>query len=113
VSGTTKTKLSTSNVQRATLNGWRGVQLFGSWKVKVESWTFSVALLSCLSVFAQSPVPPQPDPLMQLMLTQPSIDISTNVEVRAVFDPPVIGLGEKVHVSRHDQCSERFDQVAG
>jgi len=32
---------------------------------------------------------------MQLMLTQPSIDVSTNVEVRAVFDPPVIGLGEK------------------
>lgn len=46
-------------------------------------------------VRGQSPTTPQPDPLLQLMLTQPSIDISTNVEVRAVFDPPVIGLGEK------------------
>ena len=32
---------------------------------------------------------------MQLMLTQPSIEISTNVEIRAVFDPLVISLGEK------------------
>lgn len=46
-------------------------------------------------VIAQSPAPPQPDPLMQLMLTQPSIEISTNVEIRAVFDPPAIGVGEK------------------
>ena len=53
----------------------------------------ALALLSGVPAFAQAP--PQPDPLMQLMLTQPSIDISTNVEVRAVFDPPVIGLGEK------------------
>ena len=32
---------------------------------------------------------------MQLMLTQPSIEISTNVEIRAVFDPPIISIGEK------------------
>ena len=32
---------------------------------------------------------------MQLMLTQPPIDISSNAEVRVSFDPPVIGLGEK------------------
>lgn len=36
--------------------------------------------------------PPPADPLMQLMLTQPPIDISTNVAVTAGFDPPVIAL---------------------
>ncbi len=54
------------------------------------------AFLSLLpaQTIAQSPAP-QPDPLMQLMLTQPSIEVSTNVEVVAVFDPPVVGVGEK------------------
>ena len=47
------------------------------------------------SIVAQSPVPPQPDPLMQLMLTQPSIEISTNIEIRAVFDPPIVRVGQK------------------
>ncbi len=46
-------------------------------------------------VVAQSPAPPQPDPLMQLMLSQPSIEISTNVEIRAVLDPMVVRVGEK------------------
>lgn len=32
---------------------------------------------------------------MQLMLTQPSVEISTNVEIHATFDPLVIGLGEQ------------------
>jgi hypothetical protein len=55
------------------------------------------ALLQLLSthVSAQSPTAPQPDPLMQLMLSQPSIEISTNVEIRAVFDPPIVKVGEK------------------
>ncbi len=46
-------------------------------------------------VFAQTPASPPPDPLMQLMLTQPAIEISTNAEVRVEFDPPVIGRGEQ------------------
>ena len=87
-------KHPTSNIQRSTLNGLRGAKLFGSWKLNVERWTFSFALLFCFSVFAQPPTP-QPDPLMQLMLTQPSIEISTNVEIKAVFDPPDIRPGEK------------------
>ena len=71
---------------------------FGRWKLNVECWMFrlwivALALLSPGYILAQTP--PQPDPLMQLMLTQPSIEISTNVEIRAVFDPPVIGVGEK------------------
>ena len=43
---------------------------------------------------AQTPAPaPQPDPLMQLMLTQPPIEISSNVTITASFDPPVIAPG--------------------
>ena len=68
------------------------------WKLNVECWMFrlciaALALLSPGYILAQTP--PQTDPLMQLMLTQPSIEISTNVEIRAVFDPPAIGVGEK------------------
>lgn len=87
-------KHSTANVQRSTLNGLRGANPSQSWKLNVERWTFSFALLFCFSVSAQSPAP-QPDPLMQLMLTQPSIEISTNVEIQAVFDPPTITVGEQ------------------
>lgn len=51
-------------------------------------------ILKPTDVVAQSPAP-QPDPLMQLMLSQPSIEISTNIEIRAVFDPPIVSVGEK------------------
>lgn len=53
-------------------------------------------LLSAASLLrAQTPAPtPQPDPLMQLMLTQPPIDISTNITVGASFDPPIIAVGD-------------------
>jgi len=54
--------------------------------------TFASAFFRHVS--AQTPAP-QPDPLMQLMLSQPAIDITTNVEVRVSFDPPMIQLGEK------------------
>ena len=52
-----------------------------------------LSLLPVLTV-AQPPAP-QPDPLMQLMLTQPSIEVSTNVEIQAVFDTPTIAVGEQ------------------
>lgn len=54
----------------------------------------AVLMGAMVSVVAQ-PAEPPVDPLMQLMLTQPPIDISSNAEVRVSFDPPVIGLGEK------------------
>jgi hypothetical protein len=38
---------------------------------------------------------PRPDPLLQLMATQPSIDVTTKVEATATFDPPVVRPGEK------------------
>ena len=51
----------------------------------------ALLLLSQGRVSAQTPAPaPPPDPLMQLMLTQPPIDISTNINITASFDPPII-----------------------
>ena len=85
---------------RPCVSSFRGSRIFAP-RIKALSDGKSVIGLVMLfgsSVFAgaQAPTPARrPDPLMQLMLTQPSIDISTNVEVRALFDPPVIGLGEK------------------
>lgn len=62
----------------------------------IGSWVVLFWLLAGLRAFAQTnpaAAPPQ-DPLMQLMLSQPAIEISTNVEILAAFDPPVIGVGE-------------------
>jgi hypothetical protein len=42
-----------------------------------------------------TPIPPQQDPLMSLMLSQPKIDITTNVTAAAYFDPPVVRPGEQ------------------
>ena len=39
--------------------------------------------------------PPRPDPLAQLMTSQPSIDVTSKVEATATFDPPVVRPGEK------------------
>jgi hypothetical protein len=41
------------------------------------------------------PQPPQLDPLLQLMVTQPSIEVASNIQVTAVFDPPMVRPGEK------------------
>src|SRR6186713_1406661 len=70
----------------------------GAMGLPLGAWSLMLGvfiLLSQARVSAQSPSPSQPDPLMQLMLSQPAIDISTNVEVRVSFDPPVIRVGEK------------------
>jgi len=45
---------------------------------------------------AQTNPPTRADVLMQLMLTQPATDLRSPVQARAVFDPPVVGLGGKV-----------------
>lgn len=62
-------------------------------KIKRSVATLLVLIGSIVLGVAQTPVP-QPDPLMQLMLSQPAIEISTNIEVRATFDPPVVLLGQ-------------------
>jgi len=39
--------------------------------------------------------PPQPNPLMQLMLSQPPIDVNSAVIATASFDPPAVRPGQK------------------
>jgi hypothetical protein len=39
--------------------------------------------------------PPPLDPLLQLMVTQPSIEVAENIEATATFDPPIVRPGEK------------------
>lgn len=71
-----------------------GIKIAIKNKIMRGAAILAVLMGAMVSVVAQ-PAEPPVDPLMQLMLTQPPIDISTNVEVRVSFDPPVIGLGEK------------------
>lgn len=42
-----------------------------------------------------APAPPPMDPLLQLMMTQPSIEVTSNIQVSASFDPPTVRPGEK------------------
>jgi hypothetical protein len=51
--------------------------------------------LSFYTLGQSTSIPPQQDPLMSLMLSQPKVDITTNVTAVASFDPPVVGLGEQ------------------
>ena len=49
-----------------------------------------------LSIGLAQPQPqPQPNPLMQLMLNQPPIDVTSPVVVTASFDPPAVRPGQK------------------
>jgi hypothetical protein len=58
--------------------------------------TLLVTFLISLTTLAQpTSLPPQQDPLMQLMLSQPKIDITTNIMAVASFDPPVVRPGEQ------------------
>lgn len=50
---------------------------------------------SLVSARAQAPSPSQANQLMQLMLTQPSIDVRSPVVVEAAFDPPAVRPGQK------------------
>jgi hypothetical protein len=48
-----------------------------------------------LSAPAQLPPAPPANPLLQLMLTQPSIDVTSPVVAAASFDPPAVRPGQK------------------
>jgi hypothetical protein len=55
-----------------------------------------VAFLAPLAALTQpTSIPPQQDPLMSLMLSQPKIEITTNVTAVASFDPPTVRPGEQ------------------
>jgi len=61
-------------------------------------WLLQVLLVvsgAVVTAQAQLSRAPQPDPLSQLMVTQPSIEIASNVVAVSSFDPPVIRAGEK------------------
>jgi hypothetical protein len=47
-----------------------------------------------LPVAAQLPGQPQLDPQLHLMMTQPPIDVTAEVQATAGFDPPIVGPGE-------------------
>ena len=54
-----------------------------------------LAFLACfLIVFRAAGQSQIMDPLMSLMLSQPRIDITSEVRATAVFDPPVVAPGE-------------------
>ena len=44
---------------------------------------------------AQTPPNPTPDQLMQIMRSQPAVDVAAPVTATAAFDPPLVRLGEK------------------
>ncbi len=55
----------------------------------------AMSFLAGLTLLAHAQTPPQPNPLMQLMLTQPPIDVTSPVVVEASFDPPAVRPGQK------------------
>lgn len=67
---------------------------------------------------AQSTPPPaSPDPLMNLMLTQPKIDVNTPVTATAIFDPPSVRPGReaayRVVVNALEESVEWPSRVSG
>lgn len=57
--------------------------------------TLGVGLFMVAAVSTIAQLAPQPDPLAQLQVSQPSIDVSSKVEALVSFDPPAIRPGEK------------------
>jgi len=60
----------------------------------VRSLVMLFAAILIIPTTAQLTRAPRLDPLNQLMVTQPSIEIASNVVAVASFDPPVIRVGE-------------------
>jgi len=65
------------------------------WGLELGIWCFFYGLLIPTAQAQSTPVPPQQDPLMSLMLSQPKIEITTNVTAVASFDPPIVSPGEQ------------------
>src|SRR5215831_7064254 len=61
----------------------------------VQTWSLGVAFALVVGrAGAQVTVPPQSDPLMSLMMSQPPLDTTSPVRATAAFDPPVVRPGE-------------------
>ncbi len=70
---------------------------YRAWRLGALTFALAaVCLLSfCAAVSAQPVVPPQRDPLINMLMAQPKIDLSAPIKPAAAFDPPVIGVGEE------------------
>src|SRR5262245_58142140 len=93
--------MRTSNVQRRTPNIECSLtaRLIRRWTFDVGRSTFLGALIFLWLVplspaAAQTSQPPALDPLLRLMMTQPSIEVATNVQAISNFDPPIVAPGE-------------------
>jgi hypothetical protein len=64
------------------------------WAVRRSGALLLVIALAVAPAFAQVQLPPQSDPLMSLMLSQPPLDTTSPVSPTAVFDPPLVRPGE-------------------
>jgi hypothetical protein len=56
---------------------------------------FLLMLPALVPLFAQTPPQIPPGGLIQLQVAQPAVDVTSPVTATAVFDPPVVGAGEK------------------
>jgi hypothetical protein len=65
------------------------------WNLELGIWSFLFGGLILTASAQPTSVPPQQDPLMSLMLSQPKVEITTNVTAVASFDPPVVSPGEQ------------------
>jgi hypothetical protein len=98
----------TSNIQSESAAWQAGALDVGCSMLDVRCWTFprfrcgvaavlgvGLIWISTLRVVAQAaPSAAQANALMQLMLSQPPVDITSPVVATAVMDPPVIEVGE-------------------
>lgn len=66
-----------------------------NFELRISSLVLVALLVSAVALAQPSSIPPQQDPLMSLMLSQPKIEITTNVMASAHFDPPVVAPGEQ------------------
>ncbi len=76
---------------RVTANGVWNLE-FGIWNLSELFLLFST--ISLLTAGAQPAQPPPLDPQLYLMMNQPSIEVTTNIQATAGFDPPAVAPGE-------------------
>ncbi len=87
-------KHRTSNIKHRTPNTRQAIMAFGVKCFRLLS-VLLVGAGALATTHAQLTRAPQTDPLSQLMVTQPSIEIASNVVAVSSFDPPVVRIGDK------------------
>jgi hypothetical protein len=64
------------------------------WSYASKKRLLGLIVLAATFEFARAQTPPPADPLIQLMQSQPPVDISSPVTVTTSFDPPLVRPGE-------------------